>query len=152
VYTPALNQPFYIGDGLASNNVFVTDSDAYVPPGAIQTFVIPPGAKQLLLGIGADIQLSDNKSAANTNSAFRVHVYDDSLRPTAPVLSAAWLNPNLRVSFQTVSNQTYTILQNTNLTTTNWVSCTNFLGDGSIFNFVTPVAGQPCNFYRVQTP
>jgi hypothetical protein len=86
VYTPLLNQPFYIGDGYTSNNAYVTNADSYIPPGTNQTYVIPPGATYLLLGIGADPDMADNQSASNTNSGFLAHVFDDSGTP--PVISA----------------------------------------------------------------
>jgi hypothetical protein len=80
-YSPSLNQPFYIGDGYTSNNVFVSASDTYILPGVIQTFTIPAGATHLLLGIGADVRLSDNQNAANNPSAFQAHVFDNSSSP-----------------------------------------------------------------------
>ena len=85
-YDPALNQPFYIGDGYTSNNAFVTNGDSFIPSGMNQTFVIPAGATCLLLGIGADVNMSDNENASNTNSAFLVHVFDDSAAP--PIISS----------------------------------------------------------------
>ncbi len=54
-YSPSLNQPFFIGDGLTGNNAFGAS-----PSGAFQTFNIPAGATYLLLGSGADPVLGDN--------------------------------------------------------------------------------------------
>jgi hypothetical protein len=85
-YAPALNQPFYIGDGYTSNNAFITNDDSFIPAGTNQTFVIPAGATYLLLGIGADVNMSDNQNASNTNSAFLVHVFDDCAAP--PIISS----------------------------------------------------------------
>lgn len=85
-YTPSLNQPFYIGDGYTTTNAYVTNVDTFIPPGMIQTFVIPAGATHLLLGIGADINMADNQNASDTNSAFLAHVYDDSASP--PVIAS----------------------------------------------------------------
>ena len=53
-YSPSLNQPFQIGDGLNQNN------DLGVTAGTAQTFQIPAGATELLLGIGPDNNLNDN--------------------------------------------------------------------------------------------
>ncbi|HEY3863228.1 MAG TPA: hypothetical protein VGO59_15205 [Verrucomicrobiae bacterium] len=36
--------------------------------------------------------------------------------------------------------------------TTNWTSLTNFSGDGSIFQFVTPASNIPALFFRVEEP
>ena len=86
-YAPFLNQPFYIGDGYTSNNNYATNSDSLVPHGTNQTFTIPAGATYLLLGIGADVNMADNRSAfytnstAKTNVAFLAHVFDDSASP-----------------------------------------------------------------------
>ena len=99
-YAPLVNQPFHIGDGYNTNNPYVTNVDSYTPPGAIQTFAIPPGATELLLGIGADPDMADNVNASDTNSAFLVHVFDDSDSP--PVIGA--LTPGAAaLALQTVS-------------------------------------------------
>lgn len=86
VYEPSLNQPFYIGDGYNSNSAFASNVESYIPPGTNQTYVIPPGATHLLLGISADNNMGDNRNASDTNSAFLVHVFDD--RQSAPVISS----------------------------------------------------------------
>jgi len=81
-YAPLLNQPFYIGDGYNSNNAFSSISDGYVPPGTVQTFNIPVGATHLLLGIGTDPDLADNRDAATNLMAFAAHIFDNS--PSVP--------------------------------------------------------------------
>ena len=53
--SPALNQPFFIGDGFTGNLNF-----GGATSGTQQTFFVPAGATQLLLGIGADDFLQDN--------------------------------------------------------------------------------------------
>jgi autotransporter-associated beta strand protein len=62
------------------------------------------------------------------------------------------LGGNLSFNFQTASNQSYTIQQNSNLDTTNWFFVTNFTGNGSAFQFETPVTSAPQNFFRVRQP
>jgi hypothetical protein len=54
--------------------------------------------------------------------------------------------------FQTASNQSYTIQQNTNLTATKWFSITNFTGDGSFYQFLVPLTNGPQTFFRVSQP
>lgn len=81
-YSPAGNQPFWIGDGYDSNNAFVTADDSYTPPGSNQTFNVPTGAQYLLLGIGADINMADNQNAAGLATAYKVHVFSNV--PTQP--------------------------------------------------------------------
>ena len=67
-YAPALNQPFFIGDGYNLNNKLISTSDSLIPAGNQQTFTVPAGATELLLGIGADNNLSDN------SGSFTVHI------------------------------------------------------------------------------
>ena len=73
-----------------------------------------------------------------------------------PILVRASLlsGGNFGFSLQTAVDQSYTntIQKNTNLATTNWVFCTNFTGDGSLFQFVTPVADDRQSFFRVREP
>jgi hypothetical protein len=88
VYHPELNQPFWIGNGAAENDASVTLNDKFIPPGEIQTFVIPVGATHLLLGLGADSLLSDNQGYEGADIAFRVQVFDDSRDLTSPVIVA----------------------------------------------------------------
>jgi hypothetical protein len=61
-YSPALNQPFFIGDGFTGNNGF-----GQPVTGTQQTFNIPAGATELLLGIGADPVLDDNSGGYTVN-------------------------------------------------------------------------------------
>jgi hypothetical protein len=65
-YSPSLNQPFFIGDGLDQNN------NLGVTGGNPQTFNIPAGATELLLGIGPDNNLNDNAGLG-----FDVRVFDN---------------------------------------------------------------------------
>jgi hypothetical protein len=66
-YSPSLNQPFFIGDGLDQNNKLG------VTAGNPQTFDIPAGATELLLGIGPDNNLNDN-----SGPGYDVTVFDNS--------------------------------------------------------------------------
>ena len=81
-----------------------------------------------------------------------------SLVVTGPAYSPAVLGVpqlfggNLRFSLQTESHQSYTIQQNTDLTTANWLPVTNFIGDGALFQFLAPPAASPQNFFRVRQP
>lgn len=84
-YSPAINQPFFVGDGYDSNNPFTTADDSYVPPGNNQTFNVPVGAQFVLLGIGADINLADNQNANGQVTAYKVHVFSNvPTQPTVP--------------------------------------------------------------------
>lgn len=65
----------------------------------------------------------------------------------SPVLSGGKLTFN----FQTVSGQSYTVQQNSNLGTNNWSLFTNFTGSGSLFQFAAPVTNS-LDFFRVREP
>ncbi len=78
---------------------------------------------------------------------------------TGPVIVPVAIEPpqissgNLTFSFLTASNQSYTIQQNTNTSSTNWFLVTNITGDGSLFEFVMPITtNSPQSFFRVREP
>ena len=75
-------------------------------------------------------------------------------RGPAPVMlfSPQISGNNFSFSFPTVTNQSYTIQQNTNLLSTNWLTYTNIAGAGSVYQFTAPVAGKAKNFFRVTQP
>jgi Galactose oxidase, central domain/Kelch motif len=80
-----------------------------------------------------------------------------SLNVTGPVpvqiLNPKPIGTNLFFQFPTASNQSYTIQQNTNLATTNWIFFTNIVGSGSLFQFQTPITFTPAqSFFRVRQP
>ena len=72
--------------------------------------------------------------------------------PPVTIQSPQLTNGNFSFAFQTESNQSYTIQQNTNLATTNWGFYTNFSGDGSVMQVVAPVTNIPQQFFRVREP
>ncbi len=60
---------------------------------------------------------------------------------------------NFAFNFSTVSNQSYTVWANANLTTANWVSYTNVIGDGYVRKVTTSITtGQKSLFYRLSSP
>ena len=59
---------------------------------------------------------------------------------------------NFSLRFPTAANQGYTIQQKTDLAATNWLSCTNFVGDGSIYRFIAPTTTNKALFFRVHAP
>ena len=78
------------------------------------------------------------------------------LRVTGPVpaqiIGPALVGDNLGFSWASVSGQSYTVQQNTNLATTNWIFYTNLIGDGSLLNLQVPVTNAPQQFFRVREP
>jgi hypothetical protein len=70
----------------------------------------------------------------------------------AQVQSPGMSGGNFTFNFGTASGQSYTVQQNTNLTTTNWTFYINISGNGSIYQFATPVTNIPQRFFRVGSP
>ena len=68
------------------------------------------------------------------------------------IIEPALSGNDFSFSVVTVSNQNYTIERNDDLATTNWVFYTNFTGDGSLLQLVSPVTNAPQRFYRVCQP
>jgi hypothetical protein len=54
--------------------------------------------------------------------------------------------------FDTVSGQSYIVQQNTNLAATNWTPYTNITGNGSLYQFATPVTNILQRFFRLGVP
>jgi Concanavalin A-like lectin/glucanases superfamily len=54
-------------------------------------------------------------------------------------------------SFQTVATHTNIVLSRTNLVVGTWIPVTNFIGDGTVKQFVFPATNPPVRFFKVQT-
>jgi hypothetical protein len=70
----------------------------------------------------------------------------------AQLLSPQVASGNFNFNFGTANGQSYTVLQNTNLATTNWTFFTNITGNGSFYHLVTPATNHPQQFFRVSEP
>jgi alpha-tubulin suppressor-like RCC1 family protein len=69
------------------------------------------------------------------------------------LLLSQWSAGNFTISFQTVPDLSYTLEQNTNLWTTNWVFNARLIGNGSIVHVrLTIETNVPEVFYRVTQP
>jgi hypothetical protein len=71
---------------------------------------------------------------------------------SAQIQSPQLSGGNFTFNFGTANGQSYTVQQNTNLATTNWTFYTNITGNGSIYQFATPVTNIPRRFFRVVEP
>lgn len=58
---------------------------------------------------------------------------------------------NFQFSFQTVDAHTNVVLSRTNLVVGTWIPVTNFMGDGTVKQFVFPVTDPPVRFFKVET-
>jgi hypothetical protein len=75
---------------------------------------------------------------------------------TAPIVPDKIAQPlaaggNVSFAFLTVSNHSYTVQGNVDLTTANWNSISNFTGDGYVKTLTLPITNG-ANFYRVSQP
>jgi uncharacterized delta-60 repeat protein len=71
---------------------------------------------------------------------------------TPPVLGFPSVSKgNFIFSFQTLAGQSYTLQENTNLATIEWVPYRNLTGDGSRFQFIVPINHGP-RFCRISEP
>jgi hypothetical protein len=68
------------------------------------------------------------------------------------ILSPRLETGNFCFGFLTDTGQSYTVQQNTNLATANWVTCTNVLGNGSLMQLSLPNANLPQSFFRISEP
>ena len=71
---------------------------------------------------------------------------------TGKLVGPAVAGNNFTFSVVTVSNQSYTIQRNDDLTTANWIFFTNFTGDGSLLQLVSPVTNAPQRYFRLRQP
>jgi hypothetical protein len=102
--------------------------------------------------------LTNTFSATNVPAGLLVSYKSDGVYlvvagpPPVQILTPQSSGGHFNFSFQTVSNQSYTVQQNTNFTTSDWVFYTNFTGNGSMFQFTTSLSNAPNNFFRVTEP
>ena len=124
-YSPSVNQPFFIGDGLDhNNNLGVTAT------GNPQTFNVPAGASELLLGIGPDNNLNDNGGPG-----YDVTIFDNSPVHQSATATVVVNSPNVTVtktadavSVTTGSQAGFTVtLTNTGLGQANGLTLTDAL-------------------------
>lgn len=74
-------------------------------------------------------------------------------RPIGPTLiGPAPAGTNFAFSFQSQSGVNSTVEYNDDLTTTNWIFCTNLAGTGSQIQCWMPMTNAPQRFFRVRQP
>jgi hypothetical protein len=59
---------------------------------------------------------------------------------------------SFNLSFQTVNGQSYTLLYNNNLATTNWLPYTNLTGNGAVQQLAVPITNAAQRFFRLSEP
>ncbi len=70
----------------------------------------------------------------------------------AQIQSPGKIGNIFKFTFGTANEQSYTIQQTTNLDPANWTFYSNVIGNGSIFQFTTPITNFPQQFFRVRSP
>jgi hypothetical protein len=70
--------------------------------------------------------------------------------PSAPaqIVALAWTNNSVTLSFDTVSNQVYSVWNNGSLDAGSWALQTNLLGTGSAATVTAPFSPPACRFFR----
>jgi PKD repeat protein len=128
----ATNYAWVFGDGHTSAKANPTNT--YISPGAYSVSLTA-------VGVGGTNTLTLSNYIVVT--------------ATLPVrLVSPWAtNGHFGFSFQTVPGQSYSIQQVTDLAISNWVTATNILGSGSLYQFMTLATNtQSPVFFRVREP
>jgi uncharacterized repeat protein (TIGR03803 family) len=95
--------------------------------------------------------LTQSGGANGNGAVFRIAIPSVGALPvTIEVLPFS--GGNLTLTFPTVNNQSYTVQQIANLATGNWLTYTNFSGNGSPVQLVIPTAHSATGFFRVTEP
>lgn len=124
----------------------VTIANGYAPAIGTQFQIITNGSS----GYGfASVNVPQGISVNYSNSGVFLVVTG-----TVPVgiANSQKSGTNFTFSFGTINGRSYIVQQKTNLAATNWVSYTNFIGDGSLYQFVAPITAMPGSFFRVLEP
>jgi Divergent InlB B-repeat domain len=128
-----------------TNNFVPTTNDSFTVltagtcSGTFANFIYPSNEVSMIL--------------SNTATSVIVRAMNILALPQGLLWQPQFSGGNFSFSFQTTSNQSYTIQENTNSSTTNWFLVTNITGDGSLFEFVLPITtSNPQDFFRVRQP
>jgi hypothetical protein len=136
-----------VGGSLAlSGNLQVIVTNGFAAPVGTQLAIISCASRT---GVFTQTNIPVGTTLVYTNTGVLLVV-------TGPV-PVQILGPRLNGSyfvfgFNTVMNQSYTIRQNDNLISTNWIFYTNFNGSGAITNISIDISKSPENFYRIDQP
>jgi hypothetical protein len=117
----------------------------------VQQFNVPVGATRLFLGLSDAPGFDGNPGAYDDNfGSFTVSFQFSFIIPVeiqAPQLSGM----NFTFSFQTISNQSYTVLSTTNLAGGTWTTNTILIGDGTLRQIAVPFTNA-AEFFLIRQP
>jgi hypothetical protein len=124
----------------------VTLTNGYVPAIGTQFQIIScPGTYGSFSALNVPQGISVNYS----NSGVYLQVTGSTpVQLQSPKISGG----NFVFSFGTTNGLGYTVQQNSNLAMANWTYFTNIIGNGSLYQIVTPVTSIPQLFFRVSQP
>ena len=99
--------------------------------------------------LGSIDEVSIYNRALASNEIAAIYAAGSAGKCLSALLSIQSSGPtNADISFQSVSNQIYTLQQTTNLVPALWNNYTNLVGNGSLLQVIVPVAGVPQSFFR----
>ena len=101
-----------------------------------------------LSGTFSSLNIPQGLSVVYTNNNVVLLVTSVPTQIVSPTIS----NGHFVFSFETLNGQTYTVQRNDDLSTTNWVFYTNFTGNGSSMQVLSPIANSLQTFFRVRVP
>ena len=142
------NQFSQLAAGYASLNgtLNVTLTNGYVPAIGTQFQIV----SCLNMGWGFTVLNVPQGISVNysNNGVYLIVTGSTPVQLQSPKISGG----NFAFSFATTNGLGYTVQQNTNLATTNWVYYMNIIGNGSLYQFTTPLTNIPQRFFRVSQP
>lgn len=138
--SPFFYQTFFIGDGLTGDG-----------SGTVQQFVVPAGATRLFLGLSDAFGFYGSPGVYDDNlGTFTISLQVLSRSPVE-IQSPQQSGTNFTFSFQTVTNQSYTVLSTTNLASGIWTTNTIFIGNGTLKQIAIPLING-AEFFRIREP
>jgi hypothetical protein len=124
----------------------VTLSNGYVPAIGTQFHILSCanfGGGFATLNVPAGISVN-----YSNNGVYLIVTGSTPVQLQTPKISGG----NFAFSFATTNGLGYTVQQNTNLATANWVYYTNIIGNGSLYQFTSPLTNISQLFFRVRQP
>jgi hypothetical protein len=142
---------FYI-DGVAFPSATYNSTFQFTSPAGIGVRGDNINANNNDSFLGNIDEVSIYNRALASNEIAAIYAASSAGKCQSPWLSVQPSGPAVNISFQSFSNQTYTLQQTTNLAPANWINCSNLLGNGSQVQAIVPRAGLPQQFFRAVTP
>jgi fibronectin-binding autotransporter adhesin len=132
---------------LINGTLNVTLNNGYAPPIGTQFHIISsPNTVGSFSTLNVPVGMAVTYS--NTSGVYLTVTGSTPVQLQPPKISGG----SFTFSFGTTNGLGYTVQQNTNLATSNWTYFTNIIGNGSLYQIITPVTGIQQMFFRVRQP